>query len=129
MLYQAAAANDLPFATNPAPTQEAPVRRVWLFRIAVTVLVLNLLDGIITLALVKGGLAAEANPLMDELLGRGAVHFMFFKIALVSLSVLLLWRLQRLRVACFAMYGALATYGLIAIYHVQSIDILARFIG
>ncbi len=109
--------------------QPTPRQRTWLFRIAVTVLILNLLDGVLTLALVQGGLASEANPLMDELLGHGAVFFMLFKIVLVSLSVLLLWRLQQLRIACIAMYGALATYGLIAINHLQSVDILVRYIG
>ncbi len=109
--------------------QLTPRQRTWLFRIAATVLILNLLDGILTLALVQGGLASEANPLMNELLGHGAVFFMLFKIVLVSLSVLLLWRLQQLRIACIAMYGALATYGLIAIHHFQSVDILVRYIG
>lgn len=100
----------------------------WLKRIAALILVLNLFDGIITLALIHTGLATEANPLMDELLGHGAVSFMFFKTALVSLSVLLLWRLRNLRVAAFSLYAGGATYALLALYHVKSIDVLARWI-
>lgn len=100
----------------------------WLKRIAATVLVLNVFDGIVTLALIHTGLATEANPLMDELLGHGPVQFMFFKSALVSLSVLLLWRLRQQRIACLALYAAAATYGLLAIYHVRSLNALARFI-
>lgn len=101
----------------------------WLKRIAATILVLNLFDGIVTLALIHTGLATEANPLMDELLGHSALHFMFFKTALVSLSVLLLWRLRRIRIACVAMYGAAAAYGLLALYHLKSLNVLARFIA
>lgn len=101
----------------------------WLKRIAAAILVLNLFDGIVTLALIHTGLATEANPLMDELLGHSAVHFMFFKTSLVSLSVLLLWRLRRRRVACVAMYAAAATYGLLALYHVKSLNVLARYLG
>lgn len=101
----------------------------WIYRIAAVVLLLNLFDGIVTLALIQTGLATEANPLMDELLGLGALHFMIAKITLVSLSVLLLWRLRRLRFAVVALYGAAAAYGLLALYHVKSINVLARFIA
>lgn len=101
----------------------------WLWRVAAAILILNLFDGIVTLALVETGLATEANPLMDTLLGHGAVSFMAFKIALVSLSVLLLWRLQRLRVAFVALHAAAAGYAVLALYHLRSIDALARFVG
>lgn len=105
-----------------------PWFRRWLWTVAATVLVLNLFDGAVTLALIHTGLATEANPLMDELLGRGDLHFMGFKIALVSLSVLLLWRLRSRRVAVAALYAAAGAYGLLALYHVRSLDALARFV-
>lgn len=101
--------------------------RAWLWRIAAAILILNLFDGAMTIAIVQTGLASEANPLMGELIGRGAVPFMFFKTALVSLSVLLLWRLRRLRSACLAMYAGGATYALVAVYHLRSLDLLAHF--
>jgi hypothetical protein len=53
---------------------------------------------------------------------------MGFKIALVSLSVLLLWRLRSRRVAVAALYAAAGAYGLLTLYHVRSLDALARFV-
>jgi len=102
---------------------------LWLFRVAVCVLLLNLFDGVLTLALVTSGLAEEANPVMAELIGRGAVQFMAYKMALVSLSILLCWRLRHARIACFAIYGTCATYSLLAIYHFKSIGALARYLS
>ncbi len=116
-----------PLAPSIAPVIEKGTRL--LFRLAVAVLLLNLLDGVLTLALVSSGLATEANPLMAQALGQSAFHFMAFKISLVSLSVLLCWRLRERRIACLAIYAAAATYGLLGIYHIKSIDLLARFIS
>lgn len=114
----------MPYLVASRPSQSR-----WLWRIAAAILVLNLFDGIVTLALVQTGLATEANPLMQTLLGHGAVSFMAFKIALVSLSVLLLWRLRRVRTAFVAMHGGAAAYAVLALYHLRSIDALARFVA
>jgi len=117
----------VPLATVLPAKIDAGAR--WLFRLAAFVVLVNLFDGVLTLALVSGGLATEANPMMAELLGRGAMHFMLYKIALVSLSVLLCWRLRHARMACVAIYGAAATYGMLGLYHIKSIDVLARYIA
>ena len=119
-MFAAAIAKLEPVTTRPG---------LWLFRVAVAILILNLIDGVLTLALIQSGLATEANPMMAELLGHGAVHFMLFKISLVSLSVLLLWRLQRQRVAVLALYAAAGVYGLLAVYHLQSINMLAQYLS
>jgi len=104
-------------------------RRTWL-RIAVALLLLlNLHDAIITLALVQSGLAVEANPLMDVPLVGGAIWFMFTKIALVSLGVWLLWRYRHRRSAVLALGSATLVYSLVAIYHLKSVSELSRFLA
>lgn len=54
-------------------------------------LILNLLDAVFTLHWVELGLGVEQNPLMRELLERGAICFMLGKLALVSLGAWFMW--------------------------------------
>lgn len=82
------------------------------------VLVLNLLDAMWTLTYLEVGVADEANPLMARALHHGPVGFMLVKLALVSLSVLLLWRLRDRRSAVLALYSGAMAYAAIVAYHV-----------
>lgn len=93
----------------------------WIYAILALTLVLNLLDGIFTLFAVRTGLAVETNPLMNELLARGPMSFMLGKVAMVSLGVLVLWRLRRLRMAVVGSYTALAVYGGIFVWHLYGL--------
>lgn len=83
-------------------------------------IVLNLLDAVWTLCFVEAGVADEANPLMSSALGHGPVGFMVFKLALVSLSVLLLWRLRHRKSATIALFSGAAAYGLVVCYHLSN---------
>jgi uncharacterized membrane protein YqjE len=85
--------------------------------------VLNLLDGAFTLFSVGAGLAVETNPLMNELLLRGPVSFMLGKIAIVSLGILLLWRLRQLRMALVGSCAAFFVYAGIFVWHVHGLTI------
>ncbi len=103
--------------------------RNWVLMTAAMIVVLNVIDGILTLGVVYAGAATEANPLMSHsLTSWGAVWFMVIKCALVSLGVLLLWRLRERRFAVGAIAGLGLVYLLLAAYHVNSLDAIARFV-
>ncbi len=83
------------------------------------VVVLNMLDAVWTLTFVRVGAANEGNPLMDQALSWGPMLFMLAKLSLVSLSVLLLWRLRDRWSAAVGLFSAAATYLVICGYHVS----------
>jgi hypothetical protein len=85
--------------------------------LASLVIVLNLLDAIWTLTFVEAGIAEEANPLMASALGHGPLSFMIAKLTLVSLCVLLLWRLRHRAGAAIALWSGVLTYTLVVAYH------------
>jgi len=86
---------------------------------ACLVIILNMLDAVWTLAFVRVGAADEGNPLMDQALAWGPVLFMIAKLTLVSLSVMLLWRLRHRRTATIGLFSAAMTYLVICGYHVS----------
>jgi cytochrome bd-type quinol oxidase subunit 2 len=83
------------------------------------VIVLNMLDAVWTLTFVRIGAANEGNPLMDQALEHGPLWFMLAKLTLVSLSVMLLWRLRHRRSATVGLFSAALTYLVICGYHVS----------
>ncbi len=97
----------------------APIRPI-LQLAAGAILILNLLDAIFTLAYTGSGLAAEGNPLMDRALAYSPVSFMVVKLSLVSLGVLLLWRLRARRAAGFALIGSAVAYSSLLVYHLSA---------
>ena len=100
-----------------------------LWALAATILVLNLYDAMVTLAVVESGLAEEANPLMRTPLAWGALEFMAVKLGLVSTGVLLLWRLRQVRIAAIGMASLAGVYLCLGAYHMRSLSVLAEFIG
>jgi hypothetical protein len=98
----------------------------WTFWLAASILVFNLIDGILTLAVVDLGLATEANPLMDATLQWGGVPFMLVKTSLVSLGVYLLYRRRERPLAAGALFGLSAVYAALVAYHVNSVEALVR---
>lgn len=89
--------------------------------IASAVVILNLLDAVFTLAYTSSGLATEANPFMNEALEAGPLAFMVAKLSLVSLAVLLLWRLRSRRMAVAGLLGATVTYTTLLLYHLSAV--------
>jgi hypothetical protein len=104
------------------PTKHLPL-------LAGLVIVLNLLDAIWTLSFVEAGVAAEANPLMSNALGHGPLGFMIVKLTLVSLSVLLLWRLRHRTFAAFGLWSGALAYSLVLAYHLSNAHHLALAAG
>lgn len=83
--------------------------------------VLNLLDAIFTMASVQAGLAVEANPLMEPLLSASPVVFVLAKTNLVSLGLMLLWRLRRRPSAVAGIIGSAGLYAAIVVYHIAGL--------
>jgi hypothetical protein len=81
------------------------------------VVLLNLFDAFATLLWLHLGHAAEGNPVMAGALEGGIGPFLLSKIGLVSLSVVLLWRLRE-RVAARAAFVPLAAlYAFVGGHH------------
>jgi hypothetical protein len=89
------------------------------------VVILNLIDAVFTIIYTRTGLAVESNPLMDKVLVASPVLFMVSKLALVSLGVLLLWRLRHHRAARFGLVATSTAYIALIAYHLSSVDRLA----
>ena len=87
--------------------------------VAGAVIVLNLLDAIFTLFYTHGGYASESNPMMQVALAAHPVLFVLAKIGLVSLGVLLLWRMRHHRTAVLGLVGTSAAYALLVLYHLS----------
>lgn len=96
-----------------------------------TVLVLNLLDGMLTLVWVFSGLATEANPLLDHLVFDQPILFMAVKTTLVGLGSLLLWRYRKRKSAVVAIFVGFLAYYWILVYHLSALqlNLLARLLG
>lgn len=93
------------------------------------VVVLNLLDAMFTLVYTRTGLATESNPLMDQVLAASPVLFMMAKLALVSLGVLVLWRLRERRAARFGLLATAGAYTTLLAYHLSGVEHLGRVVG
>jgi hypothetical protein len=89
----------------------------WLKGVVGSLLVLNMLDGVLTIAWVNLGRATEMNPLMDVLLSTHPVLFMAIKLLLVCLGVLLLWRYRTKTTAIVSIYLCFVAYAGVLLYH------------
>jgi hypothetical protein len=94
------------------------------FWLAAIIVVFNLIDGVLTLAVVTAGVASEANPLMDAGLSWGGVPFILIKTALVSLGVSLLYLRRERRLAHVALIALTMVYAGIVAYHANSLHAL-----
>ena len=89
-------------------------------------LVFNLIDAVLTLALVSSGLAVEANPIMAFFLEVGPLTFMAAKIALVSLGVGVLWHFKRYQLALVGTLAVFGIYTTLLAYHGRSVMVLIQ---
>jgi hypothetical protein len=95
-------------------------RRRWLHRIAVGVVICNLIDAVFTILYTDLGLAREANPLLEPALADSPLLFMLIKLSLVSMGVALLWRLRHRRAAAAGLIASGAAYCWLIAYHLSA---------
>ncbi len=103
---------------NPAVSSQPAPGLV--FHLVALALILNLFDAIFTMLHVSSGSAYEANPLMAGVLANSPVLFVATKLALVSLGLMLLWRLRTRASAVAGMVVTFATYVAINAYHIHA---------
>jgi len=96
---------------------------------AATILILNLVDAVFTLLYTGAGVAAEGNPLMGRMLAASPTAFMAVKLALVSLGVLMLWRLRARRAAVVGLVATAMAYSTLLVYHLSEAHRLVALAG
>lgn len=97
--------------------------RPGLFYWAAALLIMNLLDGVLTLAAVQAGAASEANPLMELPLSLGSVWFIAAKTGLVSAGVLMLWRARQRLLAHAGLVALTLVYAGVVAYHLSALGL------
>lgn len=94
-----------------------------LFRETFLLFSLNLLDAILTIVWVRNGVATEGNHLMARLLDSGDFTFLAAKIAIGTITALVLLRWGNRRLAKYGLTVALAVYiGLMGIHIVTGLS-------
>ncbi|MCZ6918835.1 MAG: DUF5658 family protein [Gemmatimonadetes bacterium] len=96
----------------------------WLDGIVRSVIVLNLLDAIFTLAWIQADLAEEGNVLMRDLAHGDALTFMLAKLTVVSLGIYMLWRRRSRPLAVVSVFVAFLLYYVVLLYHLEFSSIL-----
>ena len=81
-----------------------------LFRETFLLFSLNLLDAVLTIIWVRNGVATEGNQLMARLLDSGDFTFLTAKIAIGTITALVLLRWGNRRLAKYGLTVALAVY-------------------
>jgi hypothetical protein len=86
---------------------------------AAAIVILNLVDAVFTLLYTGSGMASEGNPLLSSVLSASPTAFMAVKLSLVSLGVLLLWRLRQRRAAVIGLVTTAMAYSTLMVYHLS----------
>jgi len=81
------------------------------------VIVMNVLDGLLTVFWVSTNMAVEANPLMEHVLNIHPALFMSVKIALVYLGAFILLRHSERIIANLSVVIAFCAYWMVLLYH------------
>lgn len=71
---------------------------------------LNFLDAVLTIYWVRNGFATEGNQLMATLLDIGNMPFLAVKVAIGTVTAVVLWRWRKFRLAKYGLAVALAVY-------------------
>ena len=98
----------------------------WLHGIVKAVVVLNLIDGVLTLLWVWTGFAREANTLLDELVTHYPVLFVAIKLALVGLGTTLLWKRREHPAAVIGIFVSFLVYYYLLLMHMGFVGTLYR---
>jgi hypothetical protein len=96
-----------------------------LFRETFLLFSLNLLDAILTIVWVRNGVATEGNDMMARLLDSGDFTFLTAKIAIGTITALVLLRWGNRRLAQYGLTLALAVY--ISLFGIHVVTGLSAF--
>jgi len=96
----------------------------WLRGIVISLVLLNALDGILTIIWIETGRFSETNPLMDLLLSTNPVLFISVKMLLVCLGVVLLWRYRDNAFAVVSIFFCFTAYCYALTVHFNAFNIL-----
>jgi hypothetical protein len=94
------------------------IRHTLWFTASLVLLLCNVLDALFTLCAVQTGAATEANPLLSGLVDGDPLGFVLVKHMLVSLGLVVLWRMRWHRLAWIGLFTASPAYSLLVGYHV-----------
>jgi hypothetical protein len=98
---------------------------VWFAAFIVALLIMNGVDGLMTIVWVTTARAVEINPLMALLLDIHPALFMGFKCTLVSLGAILLWRHRKNTLSVLSLATACAAYFIVLTHHWKIVLALA----
>ena len=82
----------------------------WLRGMVATLVLLNALDGVLTIVWIESGHFTETNPLMDLLISTDPVLFISVKLLLVYLGIVLLWRHRNKALAVVSIFFCFSAY-------------------
>jgi len=82
---------------------------------------LSWLDGLLTLAEVRSGIAREGNPVLAALFDRHPMYAVALKTGLILLVSVLIWRGRRYRIILAMSLVALGAFAAIVAYHLGSL--------
>ncbi|MCH6581508.1 MAG: DUF5658 family protein [Gammaproteobacteria bacterium] len=100
----------------------------WLDGIVKTVIVLNLLDILFTLAWVGFGHVEEANLLLIDLVRDHPILFVLAKISLVSLGSFLLWKHRSHPLAVVGIFLVFGLYYYVLLYHLRFTSVVVSYL-
>ena len=87
-----------------------------LFIAIIALLIMNVLDGYLTLLLISGNVVIEANPFMAFFLNYGHLPFFWVKYALMAGSLMIFCVFRSFRFSHMALAGSIMLYGSVVLY-------------
>jgi len=92
-----------------------------LLGVLVAVNVLSLVDGLLTAAELQSGIASEANPVLARIFATSPYAALLFKVVLIALVSLVIWRQRRYRIVLVVSLAALALFTAVVAYHLGNL--------
>jgi len=97
---------------------------LWIRGAVGSLVLLNALDGVLTIFWIETGRFTEANPLMDILLSNSPVLFISVKMLLVCLGIILLWRYRDRAMAVASIFFCFTAYCYVLTFHFNALNIV-----
>ena len=85
------------------------------------IFMMNIFDAFATTFWIITGTAVEKNPFMDILIDSSPIVFISTKLVLVSMCIILLWRMRENTLSRFLTVFSFMIYSLVSIIHVRGI--------